>query len=347
MTLTAGISGFCSSPTMSSTQRVPALWFSDGNIVLQAGNRQFKVFQGILGARSPVFRDMLAIPQPEDAERIDGCPVVQLPDGPEETTSFLSAIYDSSFFPSYPKPVDLQVILGCLSLSHKYDVPDLRQRASEHLAYGCPTTLAERDALVTSDKPGSWDVNHTRIGDLMKIIRVSRVCATWALPSVFLTLSAHIATSPSAVEFVVEAKELEKEPFMDDGKDLSFSRDESNAFLEGHSAVAQRAAAGLLGVYANPALIVGCTDELRCALLRLATFQVMHETLQRSAVVNGLIDVQTASTTSKLCATCAGVVERQAISIREAFWEQLPILFGLPSWAELEAEKRAALGTQG
>ncbi|KAF7295792.1 BTB domain-containing protein [Mycena chlorophos] len=328
-----------------TAQRVPALWFSDGNIVLQAGYRQFKVFHGILGARSPVFRDMLAIPQPEDAERIDGCPVVQLPDGPEETTSFLRAIYDSSFFPSYPKPVDLQVILGCLSLSHKYDVPDLRQRASEHLAYGCPTTLAERDALVTSDKPGSWDVNHTRIGDIMKIIRVSRVCAPWALPSMFLTLSAHIATSPSAVEFVVETKD--KEPFMDDDKDLSFSRDESNAFLEGHSAAAQRAAAGLLGVYANPALIVGCTDELRCALLRLATFQVMHETLQRAAVVNGLIDVQTASTTSKLCATCAGVVERQAVSIREAFWEQLPILFGLPSWAELEAEKRAALGSLG
>ncbi|KAF7295910.1 BTB domain-containing protein [Mycena chlorophos] len=314
-----------------TAQRVPALWFSDGNIVLQAGNRQFKVFHGILGARSPVFRDMLAIPQPEDAERIDGCPVVQLPDGPEETTSFLRAIYDSSFFPSYPKPVDLQVILGCLSLSHKYDVPDLRQRASEHLAYGCPTTLAERDALVTSDKPGSWDVNHTRIGDLMKIIRVSRVCAPWALPSVFVTLSAHISISPGAMELVVEGKATA--PLIEDGKDLSFSRDEAHAFLVGHSALAQDAAV------APPRGM-----PVRCVLLRLATFQVMHETLQHSAVVNGLVDVQTASTTGKLCKTCAGVVEAQAKMLREKFWEGLPGKFGLPSWAELEAEKRAALG---
>ena len=33
------------------------LWFSDGNIVLQAGTSQFKVFHGILDARSSAMSE--------------------------------------------------------------------------------------------------------------------------------------------------------------------------------------------------------------------------------------------------------------------------------------------------
>ena len=78
--------------------RVEELWFDDGNIVLQAGTRQFRVFRGILASRSPIFRDMLAVgAQPPDADLIDGCPLVVLPDGAREMTSFLKALHDSSY----------------------------------------------------------------------------------------------------------------------------------------------------------------------------------------------------------------------------------------------------------
>lgn len=75
-------------------ERVDSLWFPDGNIVICAHNVLFKVFRGILAARSPVFADMLAFPQPEDAETIDGVPVLHLDDSAADTMYFLKAIFD-------------------------------------------------------------------------------------------------------------------------------------------------------------------------------------------------------------------------------------------------------------
>lgn len=92
-------------------ERVDALWFPDGNIVLSAHGVLFRVFKGILAARSPVFADMLAFPQPEDAETLDGCPVLHLDDSAADTMYFLKALFDYECvrFLSFP-------LLSCVSL---------------------------------------------------------------------------------------------------------------------------------------------------------------------------------------------------------------------------------------
>jgi hypothetical protein len=77
-------------------QRVEELWFEDGNLVIQAGNTLFRVYRGVLAARSPVFYDMLSFPQPSDSELVEGCPLVRLHDSASEVTVFLKAIFDSS-----------------------------------------------------------------------------------------------------------------------------------------------------------------------------------------------------------------------------------------------------------
>ncbi|KAJ7466554.1 hypothetical protein B0H11DRAFT_1689843, partial [Mycena galericulata] len=64
--------------------RIPELWFDDGNIVIQAGNIQFRAYRDILAARSPVFQDMLSFPQPLDSELVEGCPLVRLNDAAAE-----------------------------------------------------------------------------------------------------------------------------------------------------------------------------------------------------------------------------------------------------------------------
>jgi hypothetical protein len=76
--------------------RVEELWFSDGGLVVQAEQSLFRVSGGILAARSPVFKDMLSFTQPPDAETIEGCPVVRLPDRAADITVFFRAIFDSS-----------------------------------------------------------------------------------------------------------------------------------------------------------------------------------------------------------------------------------------------------------
>ena len=70
------------------------IWYDDGNVVLQAQNTQFKVYRGILAQSSPVFKDMFSFPQPplEDAQLVDGCPVVHLSDSAEEVRYILRAL---------------------------------------------------------------------------------------------------------------------------------------------------------------------------------------------------------------------------------------------------------------
>ena len=71
------------------------LWFNDGTIVLQAGNTLFRVYSGILARHSPFFENLFTLPQPQDAETYEGCPLVQLVgDSAEDVHDFLLALHD-------------------------------------------------------------------------------------------------------------------------------------------------------------------------------------------------------------------------------------------------------------
>ena len=72
------------------------LWFEDGNLVLKAENSLFRIYSGLLAARSSVFKDMLAFPPPvEGNETFEGCPIVTVYDSSKDMNFFLKAIFDS------------------------------------------------------------------------------------------------------------------------------------------------------------------------------------------------------------------------------------------------------------
>ncbi|KAJ7751893.1 hypothetical protein DFH07DRAFT_693778, partial [Mycena maculata] len=73
-------------------QRCSDLWFADCGLILRAGKVLFRVSREMLAARSPAFADMLSFAQPDDAERIEDCPVVTLPDTGREVEVFLRAL---------------------------------------------------------------------------------------------------------------------------------------------------------------------------------------------------------------------------------------------------------------
>ncbi|KAJ6602735.1 hypothetical protein DFH09DRAFT_1125428 [Mycena vulgaris] len=110
----------------------PEIPTRDSMIVIRAENKIFPVSRAILAARSIVFRDMLAFPQPT-SEQIDGSPVVRVHDSARDAEVFLRAIYDSSDFMPAPAPVDLWAVLSILRLFNKYDIQYLYRRALEHL----------------------------------------------------------------------------------------------------------------------------------------------------------------------------------------------------------------------
>jgi len=69
------------------------VWFSDGNLVLEAENTRFRIYQGVLVKNSPIFADMMSIPQPEKPEQHEGVTLVCLPDSAEELLYFLMALF--------------------------------------------------------------------------------------------------------------------------------------------------------------------------------------------------------------------------------------------------------------
>ncbi|KAJ6475997.1 hypothetical protein C8R47DRAFT_985513, partial [Mycena vitilis] len=162
-------------------------------LVLKAENNIFRVTKSILAARSSVFRDMVAFPQPpgDEAEIIDGCPVVQLHDFAADVDVFLRAIFDSSYFMPPPEPVELHVLLGILRLSHKYDVRYLLLRAIKHLGVRfLPTAVDQVRLSRQCDHIQYPDDNQSPCTGLTSIIiAATAVGALWLLPFAYYEAS--------------------------------------------------------------------------------------------------------------------------------------------------------------
>lgn len=86
-------------PLGTGFERVDALWFPDGNIVVIAGAAAFRVHQGILSRQSEILKDVFNMPPPLPSDttvpkEVDGCPVVHVSDTPFDFQQLLHALYD-------------------------------------------------------------------------------------------------------------------------------------------------------------------------------------------------------------------------------------------------------------
>ncbi|KAF7295805.1 hypothetical protein HMN09_01123400 [Mycena chlorophos] len=186
-----------------AVHRVDELWFPDGNIIVQAGLAQYKVYRGTLARESSIFEDMLSIPQPPspDIDLVDAYPVVVLPDTEIEVTPFLRAIFDPQYFPAFPGRTTFDDVYGCLRLGNKYAVDHLRRRALVHFTSQFRTTLEEWDSCAYRTNRANWApaeiISWEAAPDndasfLLKCIQVAReVEADWTMPMIFYFLTAN------------------------------------------------------------------------------------------------------------------------------------------------------------
>ncbi|TFY65310.1 hypothetical protein EVJ58_g2044 [Rhodofomes roseus] len=119
-------------------------WFGDGDIVLEIEQHRFKVHRTRLQC-SEIFSDMLAIPQPEDAEAVDGCPLVQLADSVQDWQVALKWIYDPDSFAVMQHPVPFPLLPSALRIATKYEIAALRAWAVSHLCARWPSDLERMD----------------------------------------------------------------------------------------------------------------------------------------------------------------------------------------------------------
>lgn len=79
--------------------RHPDLWFSDGNIVLVAGDFYFNVHRGLLCRHSTVLEEAINDVDAEDRHSclIEGNTVLGLDEQPKDLCRFLMALYDGVY----------------------------------------------------------------------------------------------------------------------------------------------------------------------------------------------------------------------------------------------------------
>ena len=83
----------CTHKAGTPTQRDEELWFEDGNIILASQDTEFRVYKGPLMKHSPVFRDMLSLPQPECVcTGSTGPVVIRISDSSQDLRHFLRAL---------------------------------------------------------------------------------------------------------------------------------------------------------------------------------------------------------------------------------------------------------------
>ncbi|KAI1795347.1 hypothetical protein LXA43DRAFT_992392, partial [Ganoderma leucocontextum] len=106
-------------------------WLEDGNLVLLAGATAFRVFRSILVKKSAVFADMVAAGSADATETFDDCPVVRLPDDPEDLRDFLQYLMPCSALRlRFGVPMcDFSELHAAIRLAHKYQCADVETRA--------------------------------------------------------------------------------------------------------------------------------------------------------------------------------------------------------------------------
>ncbi|KAJ6605996.1 hypothetical protein DFH09DRAFT_896989 [Mycena vulgaris] len=326
--------------------RLQDLWFEDGNLVIQAGNSQFRVYRGILAARSPVFQDMLSFPQPPDSELIEGCPLVRLPDAETEVTEFLKAIFIPEYLPAFPAITTFPVIAGCLRLSHKYEVAYLRRRALIHLSSGYRTTLAEWDSSFYDEESmgrraseiTSWPIPNDLANNICVVQLAREVDALWVVPLALYRLSGRLSQQKALGTGVFHGTVY-------NGTSTSLSLQDQQSLLSGHRIQITSTTTKILQFFFYPLDIEGCEFPTYCLRERFYAMELNREMINDcSSFPLSVWAEDDWETLSNVCSACLPVLKRTHEEARQAFWDRLPRMYELPPWEELERMKFAAIG---
>ncbi|KAK7024049.1 BTB domain-containing protein [Favolaschia claudopus] len=332
-------------------QIISELWFEDGNLLIQAENTQYRVFRGILAARSSVFEDMQSLPQPPASEQAENCAFLLLPDPAPEVTVFLKAIFDADFFKPYPAPAEFNEVIGCLRLGHKYGVDFLWRRALVHLSSGYATTLSRLDAMIESEfgeestsRPSesvlearSWTAPLQPAHQIRAIQVAREVGALWILPRAFYILCSDFPALHRAVFMGTDYE----------GIPMSLSEHDREVFIKGRE-IQSGSSADILQFLSHPLNTVGCQQAGLCILTRLKaignisrrqgfrSYSTLPLHIWRWRAHINLLD--------DMCTTCILALKKTHQAARQEFWDKLPEMYGLPNWNELERLKIESIG---
>lgn len=313
------------SATFPDSKLNKLVWFEDGNLILQTDTAVFRVYSGLLAARSSVFKDMLAFPPPPEGNLMfDGCPIVRLYDSSEDVRYFLNAVFNSGYFEPPPSRTELCIVAGVLRLSTKYDVQFLRRRALQHLSVTFPSNL---DAWHQRDKIRTIPpVDNTPFAAL-QIAREFDL--PWIVPSIMYCISSHpLIKSIEGADWT--------------GKKLQLSAEDLRIALLGREKLLMLQNRYSINLSLPPPedSEEKCEGGSECALTRrkipeIITGWTVACYLDFYREHQHLMD-------RGFCKTCHPDFVRRQERLCQEMWSALPLIFALPDWAQLQTEKERA-----
>ncbi|KAJ7496929.1 hypothetical protein FB451DRAFT_1017263 [Mycena latifolia] len=297
------------------------IWHSDGSVVLQTEDTQFRVHWGVLALHSSFFRDMQGLPQPPDQPSVDGCPVVELQDSTTDVTHLLKVLYDPSVYPKL-SVLPIAVVAALLRLGRKYEFRKLLDLAVERLTTENPTTLEKYDRFTPDE--GVYVpkrlVNYPGIiFDVLTLAREHNILSV--LPCAYYRVSTHTSYLFSGLP-------------RGDGTTASLALVEQHRCVLGRQKLsrAQSRSGYALGWLRSWVPDDGCTQPDECTTVR---DDFLHDYLD-------LLGVWALERYSELhltfCAACKPPNKEAVRAGRKKVWDDLPGFFDLPPWDELRNE---------
>ncbi|TFK22914.1 hypothetical protein FA15DRAFT_671008 [Coprinopsis marcescibilis] len=126
--------------------RFEHLWFSDGNVVLQAQHTQFRVHCTLLSTQSTFLKKIFTAIQPktsttDSSELIEGCPLIRLTDSAADWKNVLETVYLGLAVTKWRGPIKVSRLVAMLRLGHKYDFAHLKEEGLDRLMAVYPDNL--------------------------------------------------------------------------------------------------------------------------------------------------------------------------------------------------------------
>ncbi|KAK7690020.1 hypothetical protein QCA50_006664 [Cerrena zonata] len=331
--------------TSATTNTVPENqrgdpWFDDGNIVLLSEDSSvaFRVHRDFLSRHSEVFKSMFELPQPppDDIESLEGCQVVRMFDQPVELSNLIKALYDGTGPSSNERTLEqFLYTAGILRLSTKYFIPRLRNEAIRQLVHTWSNTLRGHDEMIelALKSPLVDDKSYPYVHPLHVLNLARENHVQIIIPSVLYFLSLYPLADllkadhpklkldhPSAPSCQISPEDLQ-------GYTLMFQHRIQLILDFVRRTCGERAAAP------------GCLKDGLCTKVFIRTSSRLSRTWKaRTGPLHFMVQVQDEILENPdVCGPCRRGFRQDVTALRENTWKSLPVIVGLPSWAELEA----------
>ncbi|OJT05756.1 hypothetical protein TRAPUB_3394 [Trametes pubescens] len=316
-------------PLKSQLTRDVEFWFSDGSIILIAGNTLFRVYHGVLAAHSVVFHDMLQFPHPPSSPSLDGCPTLDLSDSPADLRHLLRVLYPKPatrfMRRSADAPVKFEHVSAIVRLSHKYQMDAILKDTMSYLTEYYSNYYHEwlaRDKKPLQVKP-------------LQCIEAVALAHLTGTNTILPTALLECAMSDGECLFKGYARE--------DGTVVMLSSDDIQRCFLGYrelkdlDAISIRTVARIVG---EGEMRTGCVQPYTCRMVMHAFWGMVHS----SATTDGdvlrpwaeLLDKYKAPGDVGFCGACLAVLRGypSLVSGRAGTWYKLPQIFGVvvPQW---------------